>query len=328
MIGDQARLWFSRVHWKYNWRCAVGSFLSALGVTMSLSTFGFRYLPEQLATAIVGHWWVVIGPAVAWSVKRSWPVRQAEYRLELSDTRMAIRVDDILNVEGAIIVGTNTTFDTSISKGIISPESLQGQFTCKYYDAEEHLDSDLKMSLEHEESTFVEGDRKGNNQKYANGTVAKLEPRGRVAYWVAISDMNEHGVASSSRDQVLEALGKLWQYISERGDLGELAIPVLGTGRARIRHTRREDMVREIINSFIAASSESRFCVKLTIVIADRDYREQQMNLRELGRYLEHCCRYTHLRDATGDAAASPLEPARRLTSARAKALRLLGVRP
>ena len=307
MIADQVRLWFSRVHWKYNWQCAVGSFLSALGVTLSLSTFGFRYLPKHLAEAIVGHWWVVIGPAVAWSVYRSWPMRQEEYRLELSDTRMAIRVDDILNVAGAaIIVGTNTTFDTSISKGIIAPDSLQGQFTNKYYDAEEHLDSDLETSLKHEQSTPIDGDRKGKTQKYANGTVAKLEPRGRVAYLVAISDMNEHGVASSSREQVLEALGELWQYIGQRGDLGELAIPILGTGRARIKDTRREDMVREIINSFIAASSERPFCEKLTIVIAERDYREQQMDLRELGRYLEHCCRYTHLRDSTGDATGEP----------------------
>lgn len=306
MMGDQARLWFSRVHWKYNWRGAVGSFFSALGVTLSLSTFGFRYLPEHLAEAIVGHWWVVIAPAVAWSVKRSWPMREEEYRLELSDTKMAIRVDDILNVAGAIIVGTNTTFDTSISKGIISPDSLQGQFTKKYYDAEEHLDSDLEKSLKHEEATPIEGDRKGKRQRYANGTVAKLEPRGKVTYWVAISDMNEHGVAASSREQVLEALGKLWQYISVRGDLGELAIPVLGTGRARIKHTRREDMVKEIVNSFIAAASESRFCTKLTIVIAERDYREQQMDLRELGRYLEHCCRYTHLRDGTGDITGEP----------------------
>ena len=306
MIADQARLWFSRVHWKYNWQCAVGSFLSALGVTLSLSTFGFRYLPKHLAEAIVGHWWIVIGPAVAWSVKRSWPMRQEEHRLELSDTRMAIKVDDILNVEGAIIIGTNTTFDTSISRGIISPNSLQGQFTNTYYDAEEHLDSDLEMSLEHEEAALIDDDRKGKKRKYANGTVATVERRGRVAYMVAISDMNEHGVASSSREQVMEALGRLWQYISERGDLGELAIPVLGTGRARIPHTRREDMVREIIRSFIAASSENRFCDKLTIVIGERDYREQQMDLRELGRYLEHCCRYTHLRDATGDTAGEP----------------------
>ncbi len=306
MIGDRARLWFSRVHWKYNWRCAVGSFLSALGVTLSLSTFGFRYLPKDLAEAIVGHWWVVIGPAVVWSIKRSWPIRQEEHRLELSDTKMAIRVDDILNVDGAIIVGTNTTFDTSISKGIISPDSLQGQFTNKYYDTEEHLDSDLEKSLKHENAIPIEDGRKGKKQKYANGTVAKLESRGRIGYWVAISDMNEHSVASSSREQVLEALGKLWQYISERGDLGEIAIPILGTGRARILHTRREDMVREIISSFIAASSESTFCDKLTIVIAERDYREQQMDLRELGRYLEHCCRYTHLRDTKGDTTGEP----------------------
>ena len=201
----------------------------------------------------------------------------------------------------------NTTFDTSISENIISPDSLQGQFTGKYYDAEEHLDADLERSLENKEFTTLDDGRKGKIRKYTNGTVAKVEPREKVAYWVAIADMNEHGIASSSREQVLEALGELWQYVSERGDLGELAVPVLGTGRARIARTSREDMIREIISSFIAASSESKFCDKLTIVIAEGDYRKQKMDLRELGRYLEHCCRYTHRYDATGSTVGEPI---------------------
>ena len=58
-----------------------------------------------------------------------------------TDVSIAIRVGDIFQMKGAFIISTNTTFDTDIShrKGVasnhlISPKSLQGQFTKKYYD--------------------------------------------------------------------------------------------------------------------------------------------------------------------------------------------------
>ena len=294
-------LWVSRVHWKYSWRRAVGSFFSALGITWTVVRFSFHYFP-QIAEVIFGPWWIVVLPPIAFAAIRSRPILHVEHQLNFTDVRLEIKVGNILTIPGSLVVGTNTTFDTSILDNIISPDSLQGQFTREYYDAVEHLNTDLENSLQSEEFTKIYDNRKGKANKYANGTVAKIKPRGRVVYLVAIADMNEHGNASSSRERVLQALSKLWQYIGERGDMGEIAVPILGTGRSRITGTRREEMIREIIRSFIAASSERKFCDKLTIVISEKDYRHYEIDLDDLGRYLYHCCRYTHLHDATAGA--------------------------
>ena len=119
--------------------------------------------------------------------------------------------------------------------------------------------------------------------------------------------MDKSGKAYSSFEEVIENLGKLWNNIADQGELEPLVVPVLATGRARVNVTR-EKMIREIIQSFIAACSEKKFTEKLTIVISPQDYREHSINLHELGDYLRHVCQYTDLKDKTdsGEGEAVP----------------------
>ena len=70
-----------------------------------------------------------------------------------------------------------------------------------------------------------------------------------------------------------------------------LAIPVIGTGFTRLKQTR-EEVVHEIIKSFIAACSETTFADKLTIVIATQDIVKHHISLDDLGSFLRHECRY------------------------------------
>ena len=151
-------LWFSKVHWKYTWRKSINSFLAALGVVWTVARVAFQYFP-QAAESIFGSWWNVALPALLWSVKESWPVRCVEHRLNFSDIRIEIRIGDVFAVPGAVVVATNTTFDTSVSAEIISPDSLQGQFLDRSYDTEAHLDRDLEASLEGVEFTMLHDDR-------------------------------------------------------------------------------------------------------------------------------------------------------------------------
>ena len=218
------------------------------------------------------------------------------HNIKGTDISVEIRVDDIFNNEGALIISTNTTFDNT--EDIISKDSLQGKFTDKYYDKIEHLDSDLESKLNDQykhKHKLIQDKEKGKRKRYDIGTVVKLNPKEKVTYFVAIADMNEHGNAAGSFEEIIESLGKLWLYIGEQGELGSLVIPVLGTGRARINITR-EEMTREIIKSFIAACSEKKFCEKLTIVIYEKDYREHDIDLQELGNYLRCLCQYTDLK--------------------------------
>lgn len=228
-----------------------------------------------------------------WAIWECRPVTVVRHRLKDRDVWIEIRIGDIFEVVGSLAISTNTTFDTA--SGIISRDSLQGQFTKKYYDTETHLDQDLERALMDQDFEQLDDRRSGKTRRYPIGTVAMLQPKQRTVYMVAIADMNIYGVAAGSLDGVVESLGKLWYFVGERGEMQPLAVPVLGTGRARIQ-TEREEMIREIIASFVAACSEKKFCEQLTIVVSRSDYVTHEMDLEELGNYLWHACRYTNLK--------------------------------
>ncbi len=228
-------------------------------------------------------------------------------KLGETDVLIEIRVDDIFNIEdGVFVISTNTTFDTDISGGLISADSLQGQFTQRYYNAVEHLDYELEQKLENQSFTLVEDNRKGKQKRYEIGTVVGLKPKGQMAYWIAIADTNEHGVPDGSFEEIVECLGKLWNHIGEQGELGNLIVPVLGTGRARV-NVQREKMIREIIQSFIAACSEKKFAEKLTIVISPKDHCEYDIDLHELEKFLQHLCKYTDFKSETDTGEGRPI---------------------
>jgi hypothetical protein len=226
-------------------------------------------------------------------------------RLSATDTSIEIRVDDLFNIEGAFVISTSTTFDTDMSDSSVS-ESVQEQFTRKYYGNTEHLDHDIEKELEDREYTVIEDNRRGKKKRYKIGTVVKLQLQEQITYLVAAADMNEHGRDSGSLEDMRKGLGNLWDYIGERGELVPLVMPVLGMGHARI-NVPREKMIREIISSFIAACSEKKFCEKLTIVVWQKDYREHDINLQKLGDYLQHLCEYTDIRNKTDTGAGEAI---------------------
>ena len=292
-IRYRFRVCLSRSHWKRSWKQAATAFWSALGIAWTAIRIVTHYFP-QTANAI--PWWLLVLPAVAYGLRTYWPVLAVRCRLDGRDVWIEIRVDDIFNVDGAMVISTNATFETRMSGGRISRQSLQGQYTEKYYkDREQDLVRDLTASLrDSEASASTWNDHSTSGPEYEIGTVATIRPGGRTAYMVAVARLNEHGTARSSRENVVQALGRLWHYVGQKGELEPLAVPVLGTGRARVQ-VQPEDMIREIINSFIAACAEKRFCDELIVVISEDDYQKYRIDLQELGRYLGHLCRYTSL---------------------------------
>ncbi len=214
------------------------------------------------------------------------------HRLEGQDISIEIRVGDIFNIEGAFIISTNTAFDTDMSAETISPETLQGQFTKRYYDDVGHLDQALAQSLESNKRAVNE-DKPEKKEGSDVGKVAKVSSRQRVAYFVAIDKLNEDTGVESSLDNVKKGLASLWVYIGRQNVLDPLVIPVLGTGYSGIPISRKR-MSIEIITSFIAACTEKKFCEKLTIIISENDYRQHDVNLEELGDYLRLYARQIH----------------------------------
>ena len=235
------RVCLTKSHCRRGWKPAAIAFWSTLGVLWTTIRITAHYFPET-ATAI--PWWLLVSPAILRGLRAYWPVLSVRCRLAGRDVWIEIRVDDIFNVDGAVVVGTNSTFETRISDGTISRQSLQGQYTERYYrDLEQDLARDLEMSLKGSQTLSPTRDDPSGKPEYDIGTVATIRPQGRTAYMIAVARMNKHGTARSSRENIVQALGRLWHYVGQKGELEPLVVPVLGTGRSRVQ-ARREDMVR------------------------------------------------------------------------------------
>lgn len=86
------------------------------------------------------------------------------------------------------------------------------------------------------------------------------------------------------------------QYIIEgHSRRARVRVPILGTGFGKLVLTRQE-VVKEILRSVIAAAASDRFCDHVTVVVSLQDYLQQRIDLAELGDYLRYLTSYTELK--------------------------------
>ena len=267
------------------------------------------FFSSELAAVLQSLWWVFLLSGVLLGFLRAWPRTCVRARVSNTDTWVEIRVCDLFSVKGGLVIGSNTTFDTSIEDGTISEDSVQGQFTQRVVHSVVELDNQIEASLaETRFESRAENKQYGKVREYPIGTVASVTFSGVRGYLVAIATLNSGRVASTSRERVLSSLPFLWEFIRSRGTFEPLCCPILGSGFSRL-NTPREELVREITKSFVASTRVGRFCEQLTIVISPEDYCQHRIDLPALGRFLEHECTYTGGR-ARGEDLPSATPPA------------------
>lgn len=270
----------------------LSSLLGAFGLLWLCVEAGSFFSPK-LAAVLQALWWVFLLSGVLLGFLRAWPRTFVRSRVANTDTWMEIRVCDLFSVKGGLVIASNTTFDTSIEDGTISEDSVQGQFTQRVAHSVVELDNQIAASLaETRFESRAESKHYGKVREYPIGTVASVTFSGIRGYLVAIASLNADRVASTSRERVLSALPFLWEFIRSKGTFEPLCCPILGSGFSRL-NTPREELVREIIKSFVASTRVGRFCEQLTIVISPEDFRQHRIDLPALGRFLEHECTYT-----------------------------------
>lgn len=280
--------------------------LSALGFFWLLTEIA-AFIQESWKADLQSGWKIFFLVSVAYTIWDRRPIVVVWDRINGSDIKIEIRIADIFCVKAAYVISTNTSFDTVVNETVISAASLQGKFTNKYYDKIAHLDAEIDDSIKDENVLSTRKSRVGGKESlYGVGTVAKVCPRGQTAYLVAIAELNEHGIAQSSFENVKVSLAALWGYISARGGYDQIAIPVLGTGHGRI-NIPRETVVKEIIKSFIAACSERKFASMLTVVISPKDYHENGIDIHELEEFVRYSCRYAEINPNVGRGAGTPI---------------------
>jgi hypothetical protein len=282
---------FTRTFWQYTLGSIsfYRSLFSILGVWwlfLELNTYF-----ELIAIHPKGYGIVFFTAAFIFALWWKRPAKKVCYKLPNLDVKIEIRIGDILKLQNCqTVISTNSTFDTDMSGNLISPNSLQGKFTKAYYTSVAHLNGDIDRSLAGITSQTV-AKTVGKTEKYEIGTVAKLSTQGRFFYLVAMSDINNDGVAQSNLKYIEKSLASLWHFIANKGELEDIAIPLVGTGHGRITETR-EEVIKLIVRSFERAIKSKVFTKKLIIVIHAPDYRENHLNLYELGDFLRLAHKY------------------------------------
>ncbi|NME72650.1 hypothetical protein HHU12_32120 [Flammeovirga aprica JL-4] len=176
------------------------------------------------------------------------------------------------------MISSNTTFEADVSGGKIAVDSLQGQFTAKYYTGNQNkLINDIENNL----------NELSLSSPYPMGTTIPINTHGRTFYFTSMASIGENGNASATLPDIEMALDGLWSYVREKGELQELVVPVLGTGRGRLK-VKRKKMIAIIAESFINASRDGKFTEKLIITIRPEDADNFEINLYEIKDHLNH----------------------------------------
>ena len=242
------------------------------------------------------YWWICILILIE-CVWKNWPRLSFSVRIKDSpDVSITIKVCDSLKNEGAVIIPTNSTFDTTMIDDFISSKSVQGQFQIRYFkDRLPDLDKALAEGLKGKKYVKIKDGRTTNIYRYPIGTVSRVNAKGKRAYFLADSDINKNGVPiDADAEDVAQALDGLWNALSSEGHTETYSIPLLGTGRARVRDASRLDVSQQIILSFLAATKEHKVTENLIICIYPKDF--ENCHWDELCEFLNYQSQYSNVK--------------------------------
>jgi hypothetical protein len=264
---------------------ALGRMLATVGVLyffMELLDFLGIYTQDRYSQfAIIP----MLAFAVIYVVVTRRPITRVSYKLPNKDYVIEVRIGDVFAGDSDVIVSSNTTFDTSMADGLIATDSLQGQLATQFFSAntveiDEQLEQDLAGVASQQRP-----DARGKKREYPIGTVARVKSHGRTFYFVAMARLSPDGTASATMREVEDALTDLWAFILAHGELKNLAIPLVGTGRGRTGYPRKK-MVERIAQSFADGSKDRIFSNRLSIVVHPQDAENFGVNLYEIRDYL------------------------------------------
>jgi len=216
--------------------------------------------------------------------------------IENCDTKITLSVCDIFSQKGALVIPTNTTFDTTMDDEFISVRSVQGQYQEKFFhNTLSKLDREISQDLQDYSYEWIHDGRQTNTKRYQIGTVCKISRGIEHDYFLAVADINKYGKPENvTLDNMTLALVSFWQRINKVGHLEPIRMPIIGTGRAGLMDASRDKIIQEIIFSFVVTAKEMKVTENLIICIHPSDFANKNIHWDELCDYLRYTCKFQH----------------------------------
>ncbi|GGR70570.1 hypothetical protein GCM10010269_06860 [Streptomyces humidus] len=285
MLGHQARtLLGTRLGLSTAGRaCAVQFGLLSGAGQLYLAFWPDSALPR--ATAFL----TLVGLSLVGGILGSWPRTQVSHEFLHPGFRVTVKVGDLFEQPGHLVIGGNDVFDTDTRDGLlIVPHSVQGQFLHRLYAGDTaRLDADIEAALAGVAPVRVEeraAKRAGKLARYPLGTVAVLGSPRRLRFLSAYGTMRNDLTVGSGPDQIWHSLEALWQSVHLHAHREPVAMPVIGSGLARIDSMDHASLLKLILLSFVTRSRRSVICKELTITLLPEDY--VRVDMLELAMFL------------------------------------------
>ena len=225
-----------------------------------------------------------------WGLIRARPRRAIVRKLPPTALHVAIKVGNVFDQSGNVIVGANDCFDTQLEDSVISPASVQGQLlTDAFANDLVDLDAQIAASLLGQDGQADEAKTFGKNLRYPIGTVVVVR-RGSTQYFLpAFTRMSSELPANvySQIEWLQEALARTWTAVRQAGQRDPVHMPILGSEFARLGVSKTL-LIEMTVLSFIAASQRDAIASSLTVYVHPRD--QDIVDMAVLDEWLRGLC--------------------------------------
>lgn len=252
------------------------------------------YQPEEKFEQIIIFSILLLGFIII--IIKNIPPKKYSFFIKNKDIKIKLVIGDLLKQNASIIVPTNSTFDTKMENDFISLKSVQGQVQDKYFKNNINvLDVLIQEGLKNDKNYIKLKDRKGSKKnQYEIGTTVEVNYKDRRFYFLADSNINANGqTVDPNLTNITDALSRVWQFISECAHVETLAIPLLGTGRMGITNSR-EEILKQIIFSFVANNNTKKIAEELIICIRKEDIKKYKIDISTIIEYIDYVCKYQY----------------------------------
>ncbi|MEZ7002360.1 macro domain-containing protein [Streptomyces sp. AD55] len=203
---------------------------------------------------------------------------------------VVVRGDLFDQHDANLVVGFTDTFDTATEQDlVISRESVQGQLVERLFGGDRRaLDDRLHAGLKSVRPLRTERPQdkpRGRRVRYPLGTTVPLPVDGRRVFAVAYSRLGNDLVARSAPDELRAALDALWPAVARYGMFKPVALPLIGSGLARVVELDRTQLLLMLAESFAAhCRHEPATAPELRVVIRPADL--ERTDVSAVGAFL------------------------------------------
>lgn len=273
---------------KIGFKRLLTSFSSIFGLIWLFLEPASFLVPEKLNYGWSGYLVLVFASFIG-AIFQNLPTRSISSCLSSPDTEIEIKVGDLFQENGHLVIGFNDVFDTELGE-VIRDSTVQGQFLRRIYrNNQSQLDAEIEVALQEHQSDrqLDSGKTRGKAWRYPIGTALTLGSYEKRYFLIAYGYMNNDLTVASNPDYISTSLESLWQEVRRKCHGTDVAIPIIGSDLARSGLSRMQ-LTKLIITSFILESKRRYITRKLTVMIYPKDL--DSVDFYALREFLQSIC--------------------------------------